>query len=206
MMEEKTTLPTLDDLVKGAEMAVAEPLPDGGIFLGTLDAVFNWARKSSLWYMTFGLACCAIEMMATAASNYDFDRFGMIPRASPRQSDLMIVAGTVTHKMASRVKKLYEQMPEPRYVIAMGACATSGGPFREAYSVLNGVDKVIPVDVYVAGCPPRPEQLLDGVLFLQKKIMNQKMTAQRGTPPLARLLSRLALRKPSASRPDEQMR
>lgn len=113
--------------------------------------VFDLAQKSSLWYMTFGLACCAIEMMATAGPRYDFDRFGMIPRASPRQSDLMIVAGTVTYKMAPRVRVLYEQMAEPRYVIAMGVCATNGGPFYDAYSVLNGVDKVVPVDVYVPG-------------------------------------------------------
>ena len=187
-MEETTATTELSATEAG--MTLIEELPDGGLFLGTLDTVFNWARKSSLWYMTFGLACCAIEMMATAASDFDFDRFGMIPRASPRQSDLMIVSGTVTLKMATRVKKLDDQMPEPRYVIAMGACATSGGPFREAYSVLNGVDRVIPVDVYVAGCPPRPEQLLDGVLLLQKKIMSQTMTAQRGASPLAKLLSR----------------
>ena len=139
-----------------------------------LDTAENWARKSSLWYLTFGLACCAIEMMATAAAKYDFDRFGMIPRASPRQSDLMIVSGTVCLKMAPRVKLLYEQMAEPRYVISMGACATSGGPFKDAYSVLNGVDKIIPVDIYVPGCPPRPEMLLYGVLQLQQKIMRQR--------------------------------
>ncbi len=133
--------------------------------------VLDIAQKSSLWYMTFGLACCAIEMMATAGPRYDFDRFGMIPRASPRQADLMIVAGTVTYKMAPRVRVLYEQMAEPRYVIAMGVCATNGGPFYDAYSVLNGVDKVVPVDVYVPGCPPTPEQLLWGVRLLHEKIV-----------------------------------
>lgn len=176
-------------------MRLVEETPDGGVFIGTVDKVFNWARKSSIWYMTFGLACCAIEMMATAAPKYDFDRFGMIPRATPRQSDLMIVAGTVTHKMATRVRKLYDQMPEPRYVISMGACATSGGPFREAYSVLNSVDKVVPVDIYVAGCPPRPEQLLHGVVLLQEKIMKERMMDRQGPSPLGRLCSKITSRK-----------
>lgn len=176
-------------------MRLVEETPDGGVFIGTVDKVFNWARKSSIWYMTFGLACCAIEMMATAAPKYDFDRFGMIPRATPRQSDLMIVAGTVTHKMATRVRKLYDQMPEPRYVISMGACATSGGPFREAYSVLNSVDKVVPVDIYVAGCPPRPEQLLHGVVLLQEKIMKERMMDRQGPSPLGRLFSKVTSRK-----------
>jgi NADH-quinone oxidoreductase subunit B len=144
------------------------------VIITSLDYFINWARLSALWPMTFGLACCAIEMMATGASRYDWDRFGMIPRATPRQSDLMIVAGTVTLKMSSRVKKLYDQMAEPRYVIAMGCCATSGGPYwQHGYHVLKGVDRVIPVDIYVPGCPPRPESLLEGVMKLQEKIRHQ---------------------------------
>jgi NADH-quinone oxidoreductase subunit B len=144
------------------------------LIITSADYFINWARLSSLWPMTFGLACCAIEMMAAGASRYDWDRFGMIPRATPRQSDLMIVAGTVTLKMASRLKKLYDQMPEPKYVIAMGCCATSGGPYwQHGYHVLKGVDRIVPVDVYVPGCPPRPESLLEGVIKLQEKIRHQ---------------------------------
>jgi NADH-quinone oxidoreductase subunit B len=153
-----------------------EKIPGGGIVTTTLDGVLNYARANSMWYMLFGLACCAIEMMATGASRYDFDRFGMFYRASPRQTDLMFVAGTVTKKMASRVKRLYEQMAEPRYVIAMGGCAITGGPFYyDSYSVLKGIDLVIPVDVYVPGCPPRPESLMEGVLKLQEKMKKQKI-------------------------------
>jgi NADH-quinone oxidoreductase subunit B len=157
--------------------AYIEKLPGGGIVTTTMDWVFNQSRASSLWYMLFGLACCAIEMMATGASRYDFDRFGMIFRASPRQADLMFVAGTVTHKMARRVKLLYEQMAEPRYVIAMGGCACKGGPFYyDCYSVLKGIDQIIPVDVYIPGCPPRPESLMEGCLKLQQKIKKEKLS------------------------------
>lgn len=143
----------------------------------TVEQAINWARQSSLWPMTFGLACCAIEMMATGAGKYDLDRFGAGAfRATPRQADLMIVAGTVTYKMASRVRRLYNQMPDPKYVIAMGACTVGGGPyFKHGYHVVKGVDLVVPVDVYVPGCPPRPESLLEGLMRVQDKIKSQRM-------------------------------
>lgn len=147
---------------------------EGGIIVSKVDDLLNWARLSSMWPMGFGLACCAIEMMGTNASGYDLDRFGVIPRPSPRLSDVMIVAGTVTFKMGDRVKRLYEQMPEPRYVISMGSCSNCGGPYWEhGYHVVKGVDRIIPVDVYVPGCPPRPEALIGGILKLQEKIRNE---------------------------------
>jgi NADH-quinone oxidoreductase subunit B len=143
----------------------------------TVEQAINWARQSSIWPMTFGLACCAIEMMATGASRYDLDRFGAGAfRATPRQSDLMIVAGTVTYKMASRVRRLYNMMPDPKFVIAMGACTVGGGPyFKWGYHVVKGVDLVVPVDVYVPGCPPRPEALLEGLMRIQDKIKGHRI-------------------------------
>ncbi|MFQ5706157.1 MAG: NADH-quinone oxidoreductase subunit B [bacterium] len=147
------------------------------VLITSIDRILSWARLSSLWPMTFGLACCAIEMMATAASRYDLDRFGAgVMRPSPRQTDLMIVAGTVTIKMAERIKKLYDQMPEPKYVLSMGSCATCGGPYwQHGYHVLKGVDLIVPVDVYVTGCPPRPEALIDGVIKIQEKIRKESL-------------------------------
>jgi len=143
------------------------------VFISKFDKIINWARSGSLWPVTFGLACCAIEMMATGASHYDLDRFGTIFRASPRQADVLIVAGTVTKKMAPIVRRVYDQMPEPKYVIAMGSCACSGGIFN-TYSVVQGCDKFLPVDIYIPGCPPRPEALLHGLLKLQEKIKREK--------------------------------
>jgi NADH-quinone oxidoreductase subunit B len=144
-----------------------------------VDEVLNWSRKSSVWYMLFGLACCAIEMMQTGGPRADLDRFGAVPRATPRQSDMMIVAGTLTLKMALRTKVLYDQMPDPKYVISMGSCANCGGLFQLAYSVCDGVDKVIPVDVYVPGCPPRPEALTEGLLKLQEKMMQERWLVKK---------------------------
>lgn len=149
----------------------------------SLSKIYNWSRRSSMWPMLFGLACCAIEMIATAASRYDLARFGMeVMRASPRQSDLMIVSGTVTKKMVVPIVRLYNQMPEPKYVLAMGACASGGGPFKEGYHVVSGIDQYVPVDVYVPGCPPTPQALMYGLVSLQKKIDGQSLANMDDVP------------------------
>jgi NADH-quinone oxidoreductase subunit B len=148
-----------------------------GVFVTTIEELYNWGRRSSIWPMQFGLACCAIEMIATTMARYDMARFGAeVFRPSPRQADLMIISGTVTKKMAPQVVRLYNQMAEPKYVIAMGACAISGGPFKQGYNVLKGIDRYIPVDVHIPGCPPRPEALLHAFMTLQKKIDEQPLT------------------------------
>jgi NADH-quinone oxidoreductase subunit B len=160
-------------------MNPAIPVPadmQTNIFITTLDKIYNWSRRNSCWPMMFGLACCAIEMICTAASRYDLSRFGMeVMRPSARQADLMIVSGTVTKKMVPQIVRLYNQMPEPKYVLAMGACASGGGPFKEGYNVVSGMDKYVPVDVYVPGCPPTPQALLHGLITLQKKIDGQSI-------------------------------
>ncbi len=149
---------------------VVDEVQKRGFVIAKLDDLANWARTGSLWPMTFGLACCAVEMMQTAASRYDLDRFGLVFRPSPRQSDVMIVAGTLTNKMAPALRKVYDQMPEPRYVISMGSCANGGGYYHYSYSVVRGCDRIVPVDIYVPGCPPTAEALLYGILQLQRKI------------------------------------
>jgi NADH-quinone oxidoreductase subunit B len=156
------------------------PEMQGAVAITTLDKIYNWGRRSSIWPMMFGLACCAIEMICTAASRYDFSRFGMeVMRPSPRQADLMLVSGTVTKKMIPQIVRLYNQMPEPKYVVAMGACASGGGPFKEGYNVVSGVDNYVPVDVYIPGCPPTPQALLNGLITLQKKIDTQSIKQVR---------------------------
>jgi len=155
---------------------IVPPELQNNVFITTLDKLYNWGRKRSVWPLMFGLACCAIEMICTAAGRFDLDRFGMgLMRASPRQADLMIVSGTVTKKMVPQIVRLYNQMAEPKYVLSMGACATGGGPFKEGYNVVSGIDKFLPVDVYVPGCPPTPQALLNGMLKLHEKMEKQSI-------------------------------
>lgn len=157
----------------------------GNVFLSSVDSILNWGRSNSIWPLTFATSCCGIEMMAAGAARHDFARFGIeVYRASPRQADVIVVAGTIVHKMVPVLKRLYDQMPDPKYVIAMGACAISGGPFfYNSYSVVRGVDHVIPVDVYIPGCPPRPEALLYGVMQLQRKIKGESLASPDKTEP-----------------------
>ena len=156
---------------------MVKQLNEGGtkVLIGCLDDLINWGRSNSLWPLTLATSCCGIEFMAVGAARYDFARFGFeVARASPRQADMIMVAGTITHKMAPVLKRLYDQMADPKYVIAVGGCAISGGPFKKSYHVLNGVDKILPVDVYIPGCPPRPEALLYGMMQLQRKVKLEK--------------------------------
>ena len=175
-MNNPVPLESVDDILR--PNADSNPLIDRGMVVTSLDALLNWARTGSMWPMTFGLACCAVEMTQAGASRYDLDRFGVIFRPSPRQSDVMIVAGTLTNKMAPAFRKVYDQMPNPKWVIALGACASSGGIF-DSYAVVQGVDEIIPVDVYVPGCPPRPESLLYAIMELQKKIEKESFREKK---------------------------
>ena len=166
--------PEQDAVVKGITGEIA----DKGFIVANIDKVVNWARTGSLWPMTFGLACCAVEMMHSYMSRYDLDRFGVVPRGSPRQSDVMIVAGTLCNKMAPALRKVYDQMAEPRWVISMGSCANGGGYYHYSYSVVRGCDRIVPVDIYVPGCPPTAEALVYGILQLQKKIRRTSTIAR----------------------------
>jgi NADH-quinone oxidoreductase subunit B len=158
---------------------IAQEVKDKGFVLTSADKLFDWARGGSMWPMTFGLACCAVEMIHAYMPRYDLDRFGIIPRPSPRQSDVMIVAGTLTNKMAPALRRVYDQMPEPRWVISMGSCANGGGYYHYSYSVVRGCDRIVPVDIYVPGCPPTAEALVYGILQLQKKIQREDTRIMR---------------------------
>ncbi len=159
--------------------AVSDEIVNKGFVIASADKLFNWARSGSLWPMTFGLACCAVEMIHSAAARYDLDRYGMLFRPSPRQSDVMIVAGTLTNKMAPALRRVYDQMPEPRWVLSMGSCANGGGYYHYSYAVVRGCDRIVPVDVYVPGCPPTAEALVYGLLQLQKKIKRTETISRR---------------------------
>ncbi len=161
---------------------MSSSMENSGVLLTKVEDLLNWGRKNSTWYLLFGTACCAIELMQTGGPRGDLERFGSAPRATPRQADLIIVAGTVTYKMATRIKVLYEQMAEPKYVISMGSCSNCGGLFQQGYSVLKGIDQVIPVDVYVPGCPPRPEALTEGLIRLQEIVRKEPYFAARRRP------------------------
>lgn len=170
------SLPAQSELIKKDDVGEMLGKAHGNVeyVVSKVDDLVNWARKGSLWPMTFGLACCAVEMMHAAASRYDMERFGMVFRASPRQSDVMIVAGTLTNKMAPALRKVYDQMPEPRWVVSMGSCANGGGYYHYSYSVVRGCDRIVPVDIYIPGCPPTAEGLLYGLIQLQKKVKANK--------------------------------
>ena len=168
----------LDDILRVGE---GNPLQQNGFVTTSMDALWNWARTGSMWPMTFGLACCAVEMMHAGAARLDLDRYGVVFRPSPRQSDVMIVAGTLVNKMAPALRKVYDQMPEPKWVISMGSCATGGGYYHYSYSVVRGCDRIVPVDVYVPGCPPTSEALVYGILQLQKKIWRTQTVARTNT-------------------------
>ena len=187
--EEGRTVQGLKDSSTEPMAAPFNQVPDdlqGNLVVTSVDALINWSRKSALWPVTFGLACCAFEMIATAMGRFDIARFGMEAfRASPRQADLMIVAGTVTWKMAPAIQRIYDQMGDPKWVISMGVCATSGGPYYGSYSVVPGVDHIIPVDVYVPGCPPRPDALLFGIMELHEKIKKYRNMGKSARPPIS---------------------